>query len=61
MRRLFGTDGIRDVAGRGRLHPDRVLRVGAALARHGRRDGRSLRVLIGRDTRASGAMLLDAR
>jgi phosphoglucosamine mutase len=56
--RRFGTDGIRDLAGRGALAPAEVLALGRVLgsrARAGRcgaREGAS--VLIGRDTRASG-------
>jgi phosphoglucosamine mutase len=56
--RLFGTDGIRDVAGEGKLRVESVVRVGAALAGLAREDGRrSPRVLLGRDTRASGPLL----
>jgi phosphoglucosamine mutase len=55
---LFGTDGIRDVAGEGKLRPDRVVRLGEALATVAREAGRRVpRVLLGRDTRASGPML----
>jgi len=55
--RLFGTDGIRDRAGAGRLAPEVVRRVGLAvggLLRVRRGCGRAPRVLIARDTRESG-------
>jgi phosphoglucosamine mutase len=56
--RIFGTDGIRGLAGVGKLSPEVVVRVGKALAVIAREQGRaSPRVLIGRDTRASGPML----
>lgn len=55
-RKLFGTDGIRGVAGRAPLDPATVYSLGFALGewslRHGER-----RVLIGRDTRESGPEL----
>jgi phosphoglucosamine mutase len=53
--RLFGTDGVRGVAGRSPLDPETVRRLGAALVRalpHGASE--SPRLLIGRDTRESG-------
>jgi len=61
MKRLFGTDGIRGVAGRSPLDPPTVRRFGAALA--GVLDGTGTadhRVVLGRDTRESGAWLTDA-
>lgn len=54
MKRLFGTDGVRGVAGEFPLDDATVERLGAALAAVLGRDGHALRVLIGRDTRASG-------
>ena len=62
--KLFGTDGIRGKAGRAPLEPETVARVGAALVRstavgeHPRR-GTGMRVVIGRDTRESGAWIED--
>jgi phosphoglucosamine mutase len=59
MTRLFGTDGVRGVAGRFPLDEATVTRLGAALVRvlphvgHGR-------VLVGRDTRESGPWLEQA-
>ncbi|MFQ5737750.1 MAG: phosphoglucosamine mutase [Acidobacteriota bacterium] len=49
MGRLFGTDGIRGVAGEFPLSPPALFSFGESLVRLGKRD-----VLIGRDTRASG-------
>lgn len=61
MKRLFGTDGIRGVAGKSPLDRPSVLRFGAALARVlGDEYERSCRVVLGRDTRESGPWLRDA-
>ena len=49
MGRLFGTDGIRGVAGKHPLDADTIWRVGTCLAQLGMR-----RLVIGRDTRESG-------
>ena len=54
MKRLFGTDGVRGVAGEFPLDDATVERLGAALAAVLGRDGHAPRILIGRDTRASG-------
>lgn len=51
--RLFGTDGIRGVAGMWPLDPPTIARVGAALVRV-LALGRPARILVGRDTRESG-------
>ena len=57
MGRLFGTDGIRGVAGT-QLTCSDALKAGMATARVLSRSGKErLRVLIGRDTRISGDML----
>lgn len=65
---LFGTDGVRDRAGEGLLAPDSVCRLTRATARVlGRRElfGEDFpgphgnRVLIARDTRSSGAEILE--
>jgi len=53
--RLFGTDGVRDLAGAGALTAENVFRLGRAIARTGAREGGALRVLFGRDPRPSGA------
>src|SRR5256885_15193405 len=57
--RLFGTDGIRGTAGTYPLDPPTVRRIGAALVRALPRDASngSPRLLIGRDTRESGAWI----
>jgi phosphoglucosamine mutase len=54
MKKLFGTDGIRAVAGQSPLDPATVYAVGRALAHH---LGDSPRVLLGMDTRESGAWI----
>lgn len=67
-RRLFGTDGIRGVAGQWPLTPEFALRLGQAVgqvlpvpsAGMGCGDAARSQVVIGRDTRLSGAMLASA-
>jgi phosphoglucosamine mutase len=57
--RIFGTDGIRDLAGRGRLAEGQVTRAGRALVRFvAARGARPLRVLLARDPRPSGPALV---
>jgi phosphoglucosamine mutase len=53
MSKLFGTDGVRGVAGTPPLDPATVTRLGAALVRVLPHRGAG-RVLVGRDTRESG-------
>ncbi|MFZ0338151.1 MAG: phosphoglucosamine mutase, partial [Terracidiphilus sp.] len=53
-RKLFGTDGIRAVAGQAPLDPTTIYSVGLALAHTLRRTVKQPRVLLGRDTRESG-------
>lgn len=63
MKRLFGTDGIRGVAGRSPLDPATVRTFGAALAEVLSETGAAgdgPRVVLGRDTRESGPWLRDA-
>jgi phosphoglucosamine mutase len=61
VKRLFGTDGIRGVAGEHPLDRPTVLRFGAALAEVLEAEyGRACRVALGRDTRESGTWLRDA-
>jgi phosphoglucosamine mutase len=59
--KLFGTDGVRGVAGRYPLDPPTVRRLGAALVRAmtaERSDpARAPQLLVGRDTRESGAWI----
>lgn len=52
-RKLFGTDGVRDVANRGKMTPELALQLGRAFIKfnHGRK------IIIGRDTRLSCRML----
>ena len=55
-RKLFGTDGVRDIANHGNMTSEVALRLGSAFIRfnHGKR---GKRIIIGRDTRYSGRML----
>ena len=57
MRQLFGTDGIRGVAGEYPLEQRTVLAVGRAV---GQRLGPGTRVVVGQDTRESGAWISSA-
>jgi phosphoglucosamine mutase len=52
-RKLFGTDGIRAVAGQAPLDPATIYSVGLALAHSLRKTVAAPRVLLGRDTRES--------
>ena len=56
MRKLFGTDGIRAVAGEAPLDPRTLRAIGAALAKKlaGEADGLAPRLVLGMDTRESG-------
>jgi phosphoglucosamine mutase len=60
--RLFGTDGIRAKAGEFPLDPATVRTIGASLAEHlaERSNGRTPRIVIGRDTRESGPAIAAA-
>ena len=60
MKRLFGTDGIRAVAGRFPLDAASVAALGRALASLLREEGLGPDAVIGRDTRESGAWLEEA-
>ena len=54
-KRLFGTDGIRGVAGQPPLDPATVAALGVALGRDLKRQGLAEKpVLVGMDTRESG-------
>ncbi len=59
-KRLFGTDGIRAVAGDDPLDPPTVRRFGVALTRCLTATHGATRVVLGRDTRESGPWLRDA-
>ena len=66
MKRLFGADGIRAVAGEYPLDPPTVAAVGAALVRYlgggstVAPGGGTPRILVGRDTRESGPWMQEA-
>ena len=51
--RLFGTDGVRGVAGVWPLDPQTIARLGAAIVRV-RKSDQPIRIILGRDTRESG-------
>jgi phosphoglucosamine mutase len=57
MTKLFGTDGIRAVAGEYPLDPPSVRALGRALASLLHEEGLETRVIIGRDTRESGTWM----
>jgi phosphoglucosamine mutase len=57
MTRLFGTDGVRGVAGQYPLDRSSVRRLGAALVRALPRNHSAPRLLLGRDTRESGGWI----
>jgi phosphoglucosamine mutase len=57
MAKLFGTDGVRGLAGQYPLDPPTVRRLGAALVRALPRSGESPNFLVGRDTRESGTWI----
>jgi phosphoglucosamine mutase len=54
MRKLFGTDGIRAVAGEAPLDARTIRAVGVALGRQLAEQGKPVRVVLGMDTRESG-------
>ena len=58
-RKLFGTDGIRGVAGEFPLDTGTVFAIGRALGHHLSRDGKRPRVVIGQDTRESSEWIGD--
>src|SRR5574340_791120 len=60
MRMLFGTDGIRGVAGDPPLDHNTVFAVGAALGRYLRHTHPGPEVVIGQDTRESSAGIADS-
>ena len=59
LRQLFGTDGIRGVAGEFPLTRDSVYWIGRALGHDLLRDHAKARVVIGQDTRASSRWIAD--
>ena len=60
MRRLFGTDGIRGVAGEFPLDAGTVRSIGRALGRRLAGQGVKPRVVLGQDTRESSGWIADA-
>jgi phosphoglucosamine mutase len=60
MRQLFGTDGIRGVAGEYPLDRKTVLAIGSALGARLKRTVASPKVLIGQDTRESSVWIAEA-
>ena len=60
MRMLFGTDGIRGVAGDPPLDHNTVFAIGAALGRYLSQHHEDLEVVIGQDTRESSAWICDS-
>jgi phosphoglucosamine mutase len=60
MRRLFGTDGIRGVAGEFPLDDATVRSIGRALGRRLAASNPKPRVVLGQDTRVSSAWIADA-
>ena len=61
MKALFGTDGIRGEAGRFPLDPATVSAIGFSLASHLAERTPTPQIVIGRDTRESGASLRHRR
>lgn len=59
MRKLFGTDGIRGVAGEAPLDEHTLVRIGSALVEEWKQKGTKPRVILGRDTRASGEWIAE--
>ncbi len=60
MKKLFGTDGIRGVANEYPMTVEIARDVGRAIAHLSRRKGHSPRIIIGKDTRASGDIFEEA-
>jgi phosphoglucosamine mutase len=60
MTQLFGTDGVRGIAGQYPLDPETITRLGGALVCALAPDGRAARLLVGRDTRESGPWIARA-
>jgi phosphoglucosamine mutase len=59
MKKLFGTDGMRGLAGEFPLNAATVKIIGSSLAKHlaEKKDGQKPFIIIGRDTRESGAWI----
>jgi phosphoglucosamine mutase len=60
-RKIFGTDGIRGVANQYPMTPEMALSLGKAIAQFfKKKNGQTVKVVIGKDTRLSGYMLESA-
>ena len=62
-KRLFGTDGIRGQANRDPIEPLTLVKVGKALVTLLRKElahNKTIKIVIGRDTRISGPMIESA-
>jgi phosphoglucosamine mutase len=59
-RKYFGTDGVRGLANTHPMTAEMALKLGAAAGRYFRRDQKSHRVVIGKDTRRSSYMIENA-
>ena len=58
---FFGTDGVRDIANRGAMTPEMIMRLGRAFVMFLKERGfPHPRIAVGRDTRRSGSMLESA-
>ncbi|MCB9030453.1 MAG: phosphoglucosamine mutase [Deltaproteobacteria bacterium] len=57
MKKYFGTDGIRGVANENILVPEKLVKIGKAIANVFLKEDRKHRILIGKDTRLSGYMI----
>lgn len=60
MRKYFGTDGIRGVAGTAPLDAETLVKIGKSIAKVFLTSPRKHRILIGKDTRLSGYMIENA-
>jgi phosphoglucosamine mutase len=60
MGKLFGTDGVRGVANKAPMTVELAMNIGRAVAHLCSKDGRTSRIVIGKDTRISGDMLESA-
>ncbi len=60
MEKLFGTDGIRAIAGQPPLDYSTIFCLGKSLITHLKEEGLKPRVIIGRDTRESGEWIEEA-
>ena len=58
VRRMFGTDGVRDIANRGMMKPESAMKLGRAFTLFLLKRGNSKpKIVVGRDTRYSGHMI----